>query len=158
MSETIEESISQLFDRAYRNDEFFEYLVGVGEYLVTFKDFVNYDVNDMELMQKGINCYLIDRPNVNIDSYINNKLTELLNSDDNFKITIVLDFLVYYAKFIKNTQVMYNVDLDTILPLLREKIIQLKQQILGVQNQENIWKSIENRCYLYEMRTGQKLI
>ena len=156
MSETIEENVSKLFYRAYTNNEFYEYLVGVGDYLITFKDFANYQVNDMELMQKGINCFLLNNPSINVDSYINEKLVELLNSNDTIRITTVLDFLVYYVKFIKKENVRYNVDLDGILPLLREKIALLKQEILSAQNQERMWKNIENRCGLYEMRTGQK--
>lgn len=158
MSKTIEETVSELFYKAYTNDEFYEYLVGIGDYLITFKDFANYQVNDMELMQKGINRFLIKNPNINLNSYLNNKIIELLNSNHSVKITTALDFLVYYVKFIKREKVMYTIDLDRIFPLLREKLIELKQQIQLKQQYEKEWKTIQNRCDLYEMRTGQKIM
>lgn len=162
MFETIEEKIAKIFHKAYTNNQLYEYLTGIGEYKVVFKDSANYDYNDMELMQKGINTYLLKNQNINLDEFLNETLMKYLKSNDIFKVNAVLDFVVYYVKYIKKDNVRFKINLDKIIPILKEKLLLLKQMMLETSNHynngSNFWQGIENQCDLYEIRTGKKIL
>ena len=143
----IEDKIGELFYTAYKNGKIYEYLVGKGDYKVTFKDSATYDYNDIELMERGINAYLTKNPNINIDLYLNQSLIELLNSNDVWKVSTVLDFVVYYVKYRKKEKIKFSIDIDKILPLLKEKIQLLKEVMIqtkiGHNNDGNFWEYVE---------------
>lgn len=157
MAETIDETISKLFYKAYNNDELFEYLIGKGEYLVTFKETAGFQVNDIVLMQRGISFFAMNNPNINIGEYLNNKLIDFINSNNILKVTTALDFIFYYAGYAQKLQFSFEIDVENLLPLLKERVAQLKQRLLK-EHQENKWNTIETNCYVFEMRTGQKIL
>lgn len=157
MAETIDETISKLFYKAYSNDELFEYLIGKGEYFITLKETAGFRVNDIVLMQRGISFFAMNNPDINIGEYLNNKLIDFINSNDTLKVTTALDFIFYYAGYAQKLQYSFKIDVENILPLLKERVAQLKHQLLKA-HQENKWNTIETNCYVFEMSTGQKIL
>ena len=157
MAETIDETISKLFYKAYNNDEFFEYLIGKGEYFVTLKETAGYRVNDIVLMQRGISFFAMNNPDINIGEYLNNKLIDFIHSNNTLKVTTALDFIFYYAGYAQKLHFSFKIDVENILPLLKERVAQLKHRLLK-GHQENKWNTIETNCYLFEMSTGQKIL
>ena len=162
MNETIEEKVGEIFSKAYRNNELYEYLVGIGDYKIVFKDSANYDYNDIGLMQRGINSFLSKNPHLNLDDFLNRSLLDCLNSNDIFKVNAVLDFVLFYVKYIKRETVNFNINFEVIIPLLKDKILLLKQAMMEIKGKNdingNLWQSVQNRCDLYEIRTGQKIL
>lgn len=150
MAETIDETISKLFYKAYNNDELFEYLIGKGEYLVTFKETAGFQVNDIVLMQRGISFFAMNNPDINIGEYLNNKLIDFINSNNILKVTTALDFIFYYAGYAQKLQFSFEIDVENLLPLLKQRLLK--------EHQENKWNTIETNCYVFEMRTGQKIL
>ena len=157
MAETIDETISKLFYKAYNNDELFEYLIGKGEYFVTLKETAGFRVNDIVLMQRGISFFAMNNPELNIGEYLNNKLIDLINSNNTLKVTTALDFIFYYAGYAQKLQFSFKIDVENILPLLKERVAQLKHRLIK-EHQENKWNTIETNCYVFEMSTGQKIL
>lgn len=162
MNGTMEEKIGNLFSQAYVKNELYEYLVGIGDYKVVFKDSPNYDYNDIGLMMRGIDAYLCANPNINLDAFIEKSLIEYLNSNNAFELSLVLDFVLYYIKYTKKDNMKFKINLEQIIPLMKQKLILLKQKLSENQSKDNIndsfWQSIQNRCDLYEIRTGNKIL
>ena len=122
MAETIDETISKLFYKAYNNDELFEYLIGKGEYFVTLKETAGFRVNDIVLMQRGISFFAMNNPDINIGEYLNNKLIDFIHSNNTLKVTTALDFIFYYAGYAQKLQFSFKIDVENILPLLLQRI------------------------------------
>jgi len=162
LNSTIEERVGKIFSQAYIKNELYEYLVGIGEYKIIFKDSANYDYNDIGLMLRGINAYLSVNPNVNLDDFLEKSLIEYLNSNDLFKISLVLDFVLYYIKYTKKEKMAFEINLDIIIPLLKDKLKSLKQELsdkkIESDKNDSFWQNIQNRCDLYEIRTGNKIL
>ena len=85
------------------------------------------------------------------------KYNDFINSNNTLKVTTALDFIFYYAGYAQKLQFSFKIDVENILPLLKERVAQLKHRLLK-EHQENKWNTIETNCYVFEMSTGQKIL
>ena len=108
-------------------------------------------------MQRGISFFALNNPDINIGEYLNNKLIDFINSNNTLKVTTALDFIFYYAGYAQKLQLSFKINVENILPLLKERVAQLKHRLLK-EHQENKWNTIETNCYVFEMSTGQKIL
>lgn len=147
---------------AYKNNEFYEYIKGIGDYKIVLKDSPTYNSNDMSLMQKGLNSFAENNLDIDLDKFINESLMQLLDSNDIQNIMTVLDFVLYYVKYQKKDNVFFNVNKDVIIPLLKNKLLLLKQEMINNKvnkySDSSVWDIALNQCDLYEIRTGEKIL
>ena len=152
MGSILENKIFNNLYKAYQSDELYEFLYGEGNYKLDFKDSYS-DHNDMYTMQFWINKFLQKNVNLNFDNFLTESLVNMMNTNNIVKVLVVLDFILTYAQIKKEHEIIFKINIDVLIPLLKDKLMLLKQQV-----SEQKWQSIQSSCNLYEIKTGNKIL
>lgn len=149
------EIIERNFKKAIANNELDKFISGTEEYLIPFKD--NYDPKrtDPSRLVRGLENICIKYPNLNLNTFLETNLNNMLDSK-NFQNTFaVLEFVLAYLRRMRHKEDVLKIDLKDILKKLKNNIIEQKLLMEnykeGVFAQKGMYAVVENMAYDLEL-------
>lgn len=160
----IDENLIRLAETALKNNEFFEYLTGIGKYSYVINGQSYYNKrNDMITMIRGLELYNQKYNSSSLESSLNEQLLILADSNDSNKIFTALDFIKEYIYLKKSNQIKFNLNILPVLQGLRKGLVEHKNDMINKKdadfNRENgMWSFVESDSRFIERHTGHKIL
>ncbi|MDZ7543152.1 hypothetical protein GNF83_18640, partial [Clostridium perfringens] len=119
--------IKQKLLRAIENNKVIDFLEGKGQYKIEFHQWVssNAPTDITQIMTQGIYKLYIERPDMNIDKVLENKLLEMMNLNE-FHVYIVLQIIYFQLIREQRGDSPFRLDMEKLLKKNREALIKNK--------------------------------
>ncbi|NLP35982.1 MAG: hypothetical protein GX359_12495 [Clostridiales bacterium] len=148
--------IKQKLIRAIENNEVIEFLEGKGQYKIEFHQWVssNAPTDITQIMTQGIYKLYIERPEMNIDKVIENKLLQMMDLNE-FDIYIALQIIYFQLIREQRGDSPFRLDMKKLLKKSREALTKNKQKMKeykewgGAGKENGLWDDvvrIDNLC------------
>ncbi|WP_411167607.1 hypothetical protein ACH36K_10650 [Clostridium sp. MB05] len=141
--------IKQKLLRAIENNKVIDFLEGKGQYKIEFHQWVssNAPTDITQIMTQGIYKLYIERPDMNIDKVLENKLLEMMNLNE-FHVYIVLQIIYFQLIREQRGDSPFRLDMEKLLKKNREALIKNKENMKqykewGGEGKENgLWDEV----------------